>query len=832
MPETGLPILKNTSEIRFDISSPVAYGDTITLHAESSSIFPIMYRSSNNEIAKIEGNILIAKSVGNVVITAYQEAENDFDGGSYDLNITIEKAILTIRVQDEQREKGTENPAFVLLYAGFKHNENENCLEQLPQINCLAEASSPAGFYDIVLSGGSDNHYSYTLVKGVLEVIYVPSNDATLSSLTVNVGTLTPAFNASTLAYSVTVANAVSSIMISAVANHAYATVSDTGTKTLDVGPNAFNIVVTAEDSSTKTYTITVTRPSSINITGANVEVAGGSTYTGSAQIPAVTVTYNAATLIANTDYTLAYTNNTNAGIATATVTGSGDYEGTKSADFTIGKATGSFVAPSAVSATYSTGLTLAGITPPTSYVWQTPTTAVNAGDGQPFVAIYTDPSGNYNDATGNITVNVAKAIPAVSWPTKAEVNSGQTLATAVFTAGSSNGIFTFESGTTTPTMSNSEVTSYTLVFTPTDAANYNTVSKTDMKVTVIPSSDATLSSLTVSGYSFDQVFNPNTTTYTLTVLNSTQYITISATAADNKAKSVAGIGEKYVAVGETPFYITVTAEDNSTTKQYMLIVTRLSPEAPSLSSNANLASLSVSGYSISPAFSASVITYTLTVPNATSSITINAAAEDSKAKSITGTGVKSLNVGSNSYSIVVTAEDNSSKTYTITVTREATAQTPTYTITFDSQGGSIIAPQTVTEGEKATQPTAPTRTSYTFGGWDKEAACTNAWSFANETVTGNVTLYAKWTVSAATAVATAHMQPLQVYPNPVANEQLIVSNEQLKAGDKIEMYSLSGALLKIFAATGTKSAIDVSTLPVGTYVVKAGNRAAKVVKQ
>ncbi|MDR3297562.1 MAG: T9SS type A sorting domain-containing protein [Prevotellaceae bacterium] len=45
-------------------------------------------------------------------------------------------------------------------------------------------------------------------------------------------------------------------------------------------------------------------------------------------------------------------------------------------------------------------------------------------------------------------------------------------------------------------------------------------------------------------------------------------------------------------------------------------------------------------------------------------------------------------------------------------------------------------------------------------------------------------------------------------------------------------MYSLSGAKLKIFATTGTKSTIDLSTLPTGTYVVKAGNRVAKVVKQ
>ncbi|MDR3297497.1 MAG: T9SS type A sorting domain-containing protein, partial [Prevotellaceae bacterium] len=82
------------------------------------------------------------------------------------------------------------------------------------------------------------------------------------------------------------------------------------------------------------------------------------------------------------------------------------------------------------------------------------------------------------------------------------------------------------------------------------------------------------------------------------------------------------------------------------------------------------------------------------------------------------------------------------------------------------------------------------------------------------------------------TAIGTKSLSPLQVYPNPVTNEQLVVSNEQLVAGDKIEVYSLSGALLKTFAAAGATSTVDVSALPTGTYFVKAGNAVAKVVKQ
>lgn len=68
------------------------------------------------------------------------------------------------------------------------------------------------------------------------------------------------------------------------------------------------------------------------------------------------------------------------------------------------------------------------------------------------------------------------------------------------------------------------------------------------------------------------------------------------------------------------------------------------------------------------------------------------------------------------------------------------------YTVTFDSQGGSAVDAQAVVSGGKVTKPSNPTRTGYTFGGWYKEAACTTAWDFDTDTVTAAVTLYAKWT--------------------------------------------------------------------------------------
>lgn len=76
------------------------------------------------------------------------------------------------------------------------------------------------------------------------------------------------------------------------------------------------------------------------------------------------------------------------------------------------------------------------------------------------------------------------------------------------------------------------------------------------------------------------------------------------------------------------------------------------------------------------------------------------------------------------------------------------TAPAPTYTVTFDANGhGTAPASYTdVASGTTINKPDDPTAAGYTFGGWYKEAGCTNVWNFATDTVTTDTTLYAKWT--------------------------------------------------------------------------------------
>ena len=78
--------------------------------------------------------------------------------------------------------------------------------------------------------------------------------------------------------------------------------------------------------------------------------------------------------------------------------------------------------------------------------------------------------------------------------------------------------------------------------------------------------------------------------------------------------------------------------------------------------------------------------------------------------------------------------------TVTATVTYTATWEINQYTITFNTDGGSTVAPITQNYGTTVTAPTAPTKTGYTFTGWSAEVPTTMP--------AENVTLTAQWTVN------------------------------------------------------------------------------------
>ena len=173
-----------------------------------------------------------------------------------------------------------------------------------------------------------------------------PTNTATAEPE--NTATAEPTNTASSITYGQTLAD---STLTSADAHGTF----DREDKTIapEVGAHGYNVIYTPSDTDNYDYTdVTRIQQVSIAVTAKNIadeSIAATipeQTYTGEARTPEVAVTDGAHTLAANTDYTVAYSNNINAGTATATLTGIGNYTGTRTVQFTIQPQAATLVPP------------------------------------------------------------------------------------------------------------------------------------------------------------------------------------------------------------------------------------------------------------------------------------------------------------------------------------------------------------------------------------------------------------------------------------------------------------------------------------------------------
>jgi VCBS repeat-containing protein len=161
------------------------------------------------------------------------------------------------------------------------------------------------------------------------------------------------------------------------------------------------------------------------------------------------------------------------------------------SVNVTVLKATPSITTwPTASDITYGQTLedsllTGGAATPDGAFGFTNPSIAPNAGTAAQSVTFYPADSANYNTVVGSVDVTVNKATPSVTdWPTAGDITEGQTLADSILSGGSASvpGTFSFETPSTAPGVGTS---SQNVIFTPTDSANYNSVTGT-VSVTVI----------------------------------------------------------------------------------------------------------------------------------------------------------------------------------------------------------------------------------------------------------------------------------------------------------------------------------------------------------
>lgn len=442
------------------------------------------------------------------------------------------------------------------------------------------------------------------------------SSDNSLKSLSIDDYNLNETFTPSQTLYTATVPGTVSEININAIANDSKATVSGTGRYTLNYGTNTIQVRVTAENTATKDYTITVTRSKKDISTLKDLQINGVTikdfnenklSYTLD-DVPFTTTSLDINGIAKDDDATVEgnKTVDLKTGLNTFDVIVTAQ-DGTTKTKYTIN-----------VTREKSSNTSLSNLSlKEKSFEFNKETKTYNI-----------DVDYEIDTATITATPEYKDATASISGPTSLAV-----------------GLNTY---TITVTAENGNIDTYTL------------------NITRKKSTNTSLSSLTVTNNQTNYLTNYNNSDeiYNISVPNEVDNVDINAILSDQINQTISGTGNKALKTGLNTFKIVITAASNDT-KTITLNITR------ELNANNDLSSLEVVDHQLSPEFNANITSYTVDVDSNISTVELKATAKESTS-SVEGTGTQSLKTGLNTFNITVTSENNQTKTYTIIVNKKA----------------------------------------------------------------------------------------------------------------------------------------------------------------
>jgi len=501
-----------------------------------------------------------------------------------------------------------------------------------------------------------------------------------LSSITLSSGTLSPKFSTAKTSYTATVTNSVSSITVTPVATSSAGTIKVNGKAvtsgsaslaiSLGVGTNTVTLAAIPVSGTTKIYTIVVTRQAA---TAAQDYSLTSLSLSSGMLSPAFSS--------GQTSYTSTVTNSIGSLTITAVATGSGGSIKIHGKVVNSGKPSGSIslstgnntiiVAvknPKGKTTTYQIKINREkAVTPPPTPTPPFNLTALSLSLGSL--------SPSFNTASTSYTATVTSSVSSITvTPTATGSGGNIKINGKTVKSGSVSGPVSLVEGANTITIAvkkGNTTTTYTVIVTRESSPSIPTYN---------------LTSLTLSSGTLSPSFNTATISYTASVANGNNSITITPTAVgdggtitvDGKTV-VSGSASKNInlSVGVNTITIIVTPTGGSATT-YTIVVTR-EEEAFVLSA------LTISSGTLNPVFNTNTTDYAVSVAYATASVTVaptttgsggNIKVDGSTVQSGNASNPINLSAGSDTPITVVVKKGNDTTTYTITVTRAAATYT------------------------------------------------------------------------------------------------------------------------------------------------------------
>lgn len=250
------------------------------------------------------------------------------------------------------------------------------------------------------------------------------------------------------------------------------------------------------------------------------------------------------------------------------------------------------------------------------------------------------------------------------------------------------------EDGSTTVTYKANKAGTVSITATASDMTDLDDDTKAvtgSRKFTVTVKAKSTSSSGS-SGGSSGNSSTPKTTTPSFSSVNETVYATgsVNVRSSYSTSSSIVGsldAGDSVTRTGRGSngwSRVTYNGQTAYISSEY------LTTEKPEESDNNNLESLSISGYELTPKFSADVKEYSLTITENVEKLDITAEPEDENAE-VKIEGNENLLIGENTIKIIVTAEDGTERTYTLNVTK---GETPPVGLSELSIAGYKLTPE------------------------------------------------------------------------------------------------------------------------------------------
>ena len=323
----------------FGIPKTMVYGDTVRAGSPDGYYYTVKKEGKNATFSAMISDTavvafdddegLAAKGVGTATITCTYESDTTFATKTFTINVTPKG--LTANVSHDPITYGDEAPAdgYTVTFSGLLTGDEITDTDYT--VGTEYKQGNPAGKYKFTVALDTNKVKNYT-INTVNGELVVNKKELTDDAVTVTVLGETPVYDGIEKKPSVEVKYGETTL--------AAADYTVSYSNNVNAGVNTASVTVTSNDNSS--YKFTATKNFTIAqapISGAVITDIADVTYDTKAHTPEVTVTFNGSTLEAGKDYDVAYTNNINAGTATVTVTGKGNFTGTASKDFAIAQA-------------------------------------------------------------------------------------------------------------------------------------------------------------------------------------------------------------------------------------------------------------------------------------------------------------------------------------------------------------------------------------------------------------------------------------------------------------------------------------------------------------